>query len=96
MTKLTADRIPEMAPKPKRKSHKRKLGLLTRRKLRKTVSMRFDVKTVNHLNKLLIRSHEAINTKISRTDIIEALLQDASNNQTNTYLKNILLELGKS
>jgi uncharacterized membrane protein len=90
MTKLTTDRIPSMKPKAKPK----KLGLITTKK-RANVTYRFQNETIDRLNKLLDRAHQAINYKITRTDILEALVLDAANNHTNTYIKNMLLALGK-
>lgn len=90
MSKLTTDRIPSMKPKEKSK----KLGIITARK-RKNMTVRFQLETLDRLEKLLHRSHEAINYKITRTDIMEALILDANNNRTNTEIKNMLLALGK-
>lgn len=90
MSKFTPDRVPRMKPKDKPK----KLGLLTTKK-RKNMTMRFQNETIERLERLLHRSHEAINYKISRTDIIEALVLEAYTNFTNTQIKNMLLALGK-
>lgn len=90
MSKFTPDRIPRMKPKEKNK----KLGLLTTKK-RKNMTMRMQNDTLDRLERLLHRAHEAINYKISRTDIIEALILEAYTNFTNTQIKNILLALGK-
>ena len=90
MTKLTTDRIPNMKPKEKSK----KLGILTPKR-RKNITMRFQHDTIERLEKILHRAHEAINYKISRTDIIEALLFDAEENRHNTNIKTILLAFGK-
>jgi hypothetical protein len=91
MTKLTEDRIPDMNPKEKLK---KKLGLLTSKK-RKNTTMRFQYDTLDRFEKLLDRCHEAINFRISRTDIVESLILDALENRTNTELKKILLAFGK-
>lgn len=90
MTKLTEDRIPVMTPKEKPKI---KLGIL--RIKRKNVTVRFNLDTIERLEKLLHRSHETINYKISRTDIMEALIMDAQDNKTNTDIKNVLKAFGK-
>ena len=88
MSKLTTDRIPSMKPKPK------KLGLLTTKR-RKNMTVRFQNDTIDRLEKLLRRSHETINYKISRTDIMESLILHAQDSLTNTDIKNILLAFGK-
>ncbi len=66
-TKLTNAKVPNMKPAPK------KLGLLTPKK-RKDISFRFRNKTIERLNEMLAESHEKIHHKVSRTDIIEALV----------------------
>lgn len=88
MSKFTTDRIPNMKSKPK------KLGLLTPKR-RKNMTVRFQNDTIDRLEKLLHRAHEAINYKISRTDIMEALILYAATDLTNTELKRMLLTLGK-
>lgn len=91
MTKLTTDRIPSMKAKQKPK----KLGIISTKK-RQNMTLRISVHTLDKLDTLLNRMHQAINYKICRTDIIEALIHEAQDHRTNTEIKNILLELGKS
>ncbi|HJY22917.1 MAG TPA: hypothetical protein VJ279_08540 [Hanamia sp.] len=91
MSKFTPDRIPRMKPKEK---PKKKLGLLTGSK-RQNITMRFQNDTLDRLDKIQARAHEAINFKISRTDIIEALILDTAENRTNTEIKNMLIAFGK-
>ena len=63
---------------------------------RKNVTFRFRVETIERLNKLLEKSQDVINPKISRTDILESLVLNAVANCTNTDIKKILLSLGKT
>jgi hypothetical protein len=59
------------------------------------MTVRFQNDTIDRLEKLLHRAHEAINYKISRTDIMEALILNAVTERTNTQLKRMLLTFGK-
>lgn len=87
MTKFTPDKIPVMKPaKPKR------MGLLTPKR-KKNVTMRFSNETIERLNDLLERTRVNVNYKLSRTDIIEALIQAACQN-TNGEIKTMLQSLG--
>jgi hypothetical protein len=88
MSKFTTDKIPNMKSKPK------KLGIISTKK-RKNMTVRFQNDTIDRLEKLLHRAHEAINYKISRTDIMEALILNAVTERTNTQLKRMLLTFGK-
>lgn len=88
MSKFTTDRIPNMKSKPKR------LGIITTKK-RKNMTVRFQNETIARLENLLHRSHEAINYKITRTNILEALILNAFEERTNTQLKRMLNAFGK-
>ena len=89
MSKFTTDKIPNMRPKEKPK----KMGLLTS-KNRRNMTMRLQVETIERLERLLGRCRLHINPRISRTDIMEALVLNCDVNQTNTDLKKMLIALG--
>lgn len=91
MTKFTIARVPTMKPRKPRKKKLRIIKISNRRNM----TIRFQHETLARLEKLLVRAHEAINPKICRTDLLEALVLDADVNRTNTELKNMLIAFGK-